>query len=209
MADIKLVATLRTDFGKGAARRTRREGLIPAVIYGHGEAPQHIALPGHQTMLALKHSNALFDIEIDGVENLAIVRDVQRDPVRQIIEHVDLLTVKRGEKVTVDVNVVVVGEPAPGTIHVLEQQQLSIEAEATNLPESVEVNIDGLENGSVVYARDVKLPAGAVLLTDPDTDVVNVTEPRMTAADEAEDAAQAEASEAASAASAAAAADES
>ncbi|MGO1315674.1 MAG: 50S ribosomal protein L25/general stress protein Ctc [Cellulomonadaceae bacterium] len=205
MADIKLVATLRTEFGKGAARRTRRAHQIPAVIYGHGEDPLHVALPGHETMLALKHSNALFEIELDGAEHLAIVRDVQRDPVRQVIEHVDLLTVKRGEKVTVDVPVVVVGESAPGTIHVLEQQQLSVEAEATNLPESFEVNIDGLEEGAVVYARDVVLPAGTELLTDPDTDVVNIVVPRMSAEDAAEEAADAEAAADASAASAAAA----
>ena len=108
MSDIKLTATLRTDFGKGAARRTRREGLIPAVLYGHGTDPLHVSLPGHETFLALKHSNALFSIDVEGDEKLAIVRDVQRDPVRQVIEHVDLLLVNKGEKVSVEVNIVVI-----------------------------------------------------------------------------------------------------
>lgn len=202
MADIKLTATRRNDFGKGAARRTRREGNIPAVLYGHGGEPQHLSLPGHQTMLALKHSNALFAIEVDGTEQLAIVRDVQRDPVRQIIEHVDLLLVIKGEKVNVDVYVHVVGQSAPGTMHVLEAQMISIEAEATNLPESVEVDITGLEAGTVITAKDITLPEGSTLLTDPDADVVLVSEPRGNAADEAADAEVAEAASAASAAAA-------
>ena len=183
MSDIKLTATLRTDFGKGAARRTRREGQIPAVLYGHGTDPLHVALPGHATFLALKHSNALFTITVDGDDMLAIVRDVQRDPVRQVIEHVDLLLVNRGEKVTVEVNVVVVGEPAPSTMHVLERQTLSIAADATNLPESVEIDVTGLVAGAVVHAKDVALPAGSELLTDPDADIVLVSEVRSESAD--------------------------
>lgn len=194
MADIKLDAIVRTDFGKGAARKTRREGNIPAVLYGHGGAPQHIALPGHATFMALKHANALFEINIEGTPNLAIVRDVQRDPVRRIIEHVDLLLVKKGEKVVVDVNVMITGESAPATIHVLELQALSIAAEATNLPESVTVDITGLEAGVVIYARDIELPEGAVLVTEPDSDVVLISEPKTSAADAALDA-EAEAEE--------------
>ncbi|PFG37498.1 large subunit ribosomal protein L25 [Flavimobilis soli] len=188
MSDIKLTATLRTDFGKGAARRTRREGLIPAVLYGHGTDPLHVSLPGHETFLALKHSNALFTIDVEGDEKLAIVRDVQRDPVRQVIEHVDLLLVKKGEKVNVEVNIVVVGDAAPGTMHVTERQTLEISADATDLPESLEVDITGLEAGAVVRAADVKLPAGAELLTDAESDIVLVSEVRSEAAESAEEA---------------------
>lgn len=196
MADIKLDATTRTDFGKGAARRTRRAGNIPAVLYGHGGAPQHIALPGHATMMAMKHANALFSIAIDGKQNLAIVRDVQRHPVRWDIEHVDLLLVKKGEKVVVDVNVIITGESAPATIHVVELMALSIEADATNLPESVTVDITGLEAGTVVYAGDITLPEGSTLISEPEWDVVLITEPKTSAADAALDA-EAEAEEAA------------
>lgn len=188
MSDIKLAANLRHDFGKGAARRTRREGRIPAVLYGHGTDPLHVSLPGHETFLALKHSNALFTIDVEGDEKLAIVRDVQRDPVRDTIEHLDLLLVRKGEKVTVEVNVVVVGDAAPGTMHVLEQQTLHIEAEATHLPESVEVNVAGLPAGTTIYARDIELPQGSVLLTDADADVVLVSEVRGEAAESAESA---------------------
>ena len=184
MSDIKLTATLRTDFGKGAARRTRREGLIPAVLYGHGTDPLHVSLPGHETFLALKHSNALFSIDVEGDEKLAIVRDVQRDPVRQVIEHVDLLLVNKGEKVSVEVNIVVIGEPAPATMHVVERQTLEISADASDLPESLEVDITGLEAGAVVRAQDVTLPAGAELLTDPESDIVLVSEVRTEAAAE-------------------------
>ena len=185
MADIKLTATRRTDFGKGAARRTRREGNIPAVLYGHGTEPLHVSLPGHETFLALKHSNALFSIDVEGDEKLAIVRDVQRDPVRQVIEHVDLLLVNKGEKVSVEVNIVVIGEPAPATMHVVERQTLEISADASDLPESLEVDITGLEAGAVVRAQDVTLPAGAELLTDPESDIVLVSEVRTEAADAA------------------------
>lgn len=185
MSDIKLTATLRTDFGKGAARRTRREGLIPAVLYGHGTDPLHVSLPGHETFLALKHSNALFSIDVEGDEKLAIVRDVQRDPVRQVIEHVDLLLVNKGEKVSVEVNIVVIGEPAPATMHVVERQTLEISADASDLPESLEVDITGLEAGAVVRAQDVTLPAGAELLTDGESDIVLVSEVRTEAADAA------------------------
>ena len=196
MADIKLSAIVRTKFGKGAARQTRRDGLIPAVLYGHGEAPQHVGLPGHATFMALKHANALFEIDIEGTSALAIVRDVQRDPVRQVIEHVDLLLVKKGEKVIVDVNVIVIGESAPSTIHVVEHQKLSIAAEATNLPESITIDITGLEAGAVIYARDVILPEGSELITEPDADVVLITEPKTSAADAALDAEAAAAADA-------------
>ncbi|UZN04293.1 50S ribosomal protein L25/general stress protein Ctc [Cellulomonas sp. S1-8] len=187
MSEIKLAAIPRTEFGKGAARRLRRTNHIPAVLYGHGTDPLHVALPGHETMLALKHSNALYSIELDGVTTLAIVKDVQRDVVRQIIEHVDLLIVKKGEKVTVDVPVHVVGESYPGTIHVVETQNLSLEAEATHLPQFVEVSIEGLVAGATVTAGDVVLPQGATLLSDADLTVVAVSVPQASAADVAAD----------------------
>ncbi|MEP7763085.1 50S ribosomal protein L25/general stress protein Ctc [Sanguibacter sp. 25GB23B1] len=202
MSEIKLVAEARTEFGKGAARRTRRNNQIPAVLYGHGTAPLHVALPGHQTMLALKQANALFEIDLDGALELAIVKDVQRDPVKAVIEHIDLLIVKRGEKVEVEVSVHVVGESAPGTIHILESQSVVIEALATNLPQFVEASIEGLAAGSTVFARDIVLPEGATLITDPDADIVLVSVPQDNSAD---DAAAAEVAAGQSAASAAAA----
>ncbi|MFP3714104.1 50S ribosomal protein L25/general stress protein Ctc [Puerhibacterium sp. TATVAM-FAB25] len=183
MAEIKLVAEARTQFGKGAARRIRREDKIPAVLYGHGTQPVHITLPGHESMLALRHSNALFAIELEGESHLAIAKDVQRDPIRGFIEHIDLLAVQQGEKVAVDVTVNVVGESAPGTIHLVEAQTLSVEAEATHLPESVDVDITGLEAGATVTAGEVKLPEGATLVVEPEHIVVTIAEPRGEAAE--------------------------
>ncbi|TFH70554.1 MULTISPECIES: 50S ribosomal protein L25/general stress protein Ctc [Cellulomonas] len=202
MSEIKLVATARTEFGKGAARRIRRAHQIPAVLYGHGTKPLHVTLPGHETMLSLKNSNALYSIELDGKETLAIVKDVQRDVVRQVIEHVDLLIVKKGEKVAVDVPVTIVGESAPGTIHVVETQNLSLEAEATHLPQHVEVSIEGLEGGSAVTAGEVTLPKGTTLVTDAEIVVVTVTVPQASAADVAAEEAAAELAAEQSAASA-------
>jgi large subunit ribosomal protein L25 len=184
MAEIKLVAEARTQFGKGAARRIRREDKIPAVLYGHGTQPVHITLPGHESMLALRHSNALFAIELEGESQLAIAKDVQRDPIRGFIEHIDLLVVEQGEKVSVDVTVNVVGESAPGTIHLVEAQTLSVEAEATHLPESVDVDITGLAAGATVTAGDVKLPQGATLVVDADHIVVTIAEPRGAGAED-------------------------
>jgi large subunit ribosomal protein L25 len=186
VSEIKLAAETRSEFGKGAARRVRRAGKIPAVLYGHGGDPVHVTLPGHETMLALKNSNALFSIELEGTAQLAIAKDVQRDPVKNVIEHVDLLVVSKGEKVAVDVPVHVVGESAPGTIHLLEQLTLSIEADATRLPESVEVSIEGLQAGTVVFAGDVVLPEGASLLTEPTADVLSITEPKTSGDEGAE-----------------------
>lgn len=187
MSDVKLIASTRTEFGKGAARRLRRAEQIPAVLYGHGSAPLHVALPGHATTLAVKHSNALFEIELDGKSTLAIVKDVQREPVKNVIEHIDLLIVKKGEKVTVEVPVHVVGESFSGTIHVVEAQSLTLEAEATHLPEAVEVSIEGLEGGTTVLAGQVTLPKGATLVTDAETIVVAVSVPHASAEDLAAD----------------------
>jgi large subunit ribosomal protein L25 len=187
VTEVKLVAASRSEFGKGAARRIRRADQIPAVLYGHGAAPLHISLPGHQTMLALKHSNALLTIAIDGADHLAIVKDIQRDVVRNVIEHVDLLTVVKGEKVAVVIPVRVVGESAPGTIHLLETQSVHIEVEATNIPESIEVSVEGLEAGATVRASELVIPDGAIYLGEPEDIIVAVSVPQT--AEEPEEAA--------------------
>lgn len=187
---LKLAAEPRTQFGKGFARRARAAGKIPAVLYGHGGAPLHMLLPGHETMMALKHQNALLTITLEGGEaQLAIAKDVQRDPVLQIIEHVDLLLVKKGEKIIVDVAVHLEGESYPGTIHVLENATLSILAEAVNLPEQVVVSIEGLNDGDKITAGQVTLPTGSELAADEDLLVVQIMTPRASAADDADDAA--------------------
>ncbi|WP_062288318.1 50S ribosomal protein L25/general stress protein Ctc [Demequina phytophila] len=185
---LTLAAEKRTEFGKGFARRARAAGKIPAVLYGHGTDPVHVLLPGHDTMMALKHSNALLTIELDGKSELAIAKDVQVEPVRRIIEHVDLLLVKKGEKITVDVPVHVTGESFAGTIHVVEHASVQLEAEATHLPEGIEVSIEGLEEGAVVHAKDIVLPKGATLVTDGDITIVTISVPRGAGADEAAEA---------------------
>ena len=187
MSDLSLSAERRTEFGKGAARRIRRASKIPAVVYGHGQEPAHITLPGHATMLALKHANALLTLNVDSDESiLALVKDVQRDPVRQVIEHVDLVVVRRGEKVQVEVSVHVVGDAAPETVVTLETQALLVEAEATHIPEQVEVSVEGAPPGTQVRAGEVTLPEGSVLITDADILVVNVTAQRTSDEVEAE-----------------------
>ncbi|MFD5277248.1 50S ribosomal protein L25/general stress protein Ctc [Pseudarthrobacter sp. NPDC058362] len=186
MSEQKLAAELRTEFGKGYARRARMANLIPAVIYGHGAEPIHITLPAKATTLAVRTPNALLSLDINGEGHLALVKDVQRDPIKQIIEHIDLLTVRKGEKVTVDVPVHVEGETAPGTVHNLELTSVSVEAEATHLPESVEVSIEGRGAGEHIHASDLVLPKGTVLLTDADALVVNISEPTVVAEEETE-----------------------
>lgn len=177
MSEIKLVAEARTAFGKGAARRLRRDHKIPAVLYGHGTDPVHIALPGHETMLALKTVNALLAIDLGGQTQLALAKDVQRNPIKPVIEHVDLLIVRRGEKVTVDVPVHTEGDAASDAVVTVEQQTLSLLVEATHIPSQVVVSIEGLTAGTQVKAGEVTLPEGAELVTDPDALVVNVTVP--------------------------------
>ncbi|WZH39015.1 MAG: 50S ribosomal protein L25/general stress protein Ctc [Microbacterium enclense] len=184
--DNKVVAELRENFGKGFARRLRAAGKIPAVIYGHGTEPQHVALPGHQTALLIRRANALLDLDIAGKSQLVLVKDVQKDPVRQIIEHIDLIVVKKGEKVQVDVPVVVVGEPFSGTIAMLDATSVSLEVEATHIPQTVEVDVEGAEDGTQITAADLKLPAGASLVTEPETLIVGVSVPLDTLAAEEE-----------------------
>ncbi len=176
MAETRLQAESRNEFGKGAARRIRRADKVPAVLYGHGGDPIHLTLPGHDLMLALKHggANALLAIDLDGHTELALARQVQRDPIKGFLEHIDLLIVRKGEKVVVEVPIHLVGEAAPETLVVTEHSTVSVEAEATNLPESLEVSIEGAEVGTQILASDLPLPSGAVLHLDADSLVVNV-----------------------------------
>ena len=173
--DNKLTVEVRTEFGKGFARRLRAAGKIPAVIYGHGTEPQHVALPGHETALIIRKANQVLDLQIAGKSQLALVKDVQKDPVHQIIEHLDLIVVRAGEKVTVDIPVHLEGESAPATSVNQDANTISLEVEATHIPESVTVSIEGLREGSQILAKDVKLPAGATLITDPEVLIVGIT----------------------------------
>ncbi len=178
MSETTLQAEARTEFGKGAARRLRRAHLVPAVLYGHGTDPVHVALPGHETLMALKHggANALLSIVLDGKSQLALPKQVQRHPVRGVIEHVDLLIVKAGEKVTVDVPIHTVGDAAAGTVVTVEHATVSLEAEATHIPEAIEVSIEGVEAGTQILAGDLVLPKGSSLQVDAEALVVNITE---------------------------------
>jgi large subunit ribosomal protein L25 len=175
VSEVRLSAEPRTEFGKGAARRIRRDNKVPAVLYGHGTDPRHISLPGHELMLALKTANVLLTLDFDGATELALPKDVQRDPIRGFLEHVDLVLVRLGEKVTVEINVHIVGEAVPETFVTLEQQTLSVEAEATSIPTGVDVSVAGLNVGAQIHARDVVLPAGVTLVTDGEALVVNVS----------------------------------
>ena len=183
--DTKVTAELRDSFGKGFARRLRAAGKIPAVLYGHGTDPVHVALPGHQVALIIRRANALLELDIDGKQHLALVKDVQKDPVHQIIEHIDLLVVKKGEKIQVDVPIVVTGESFAGTIVNLENTTLAVEAEATHIPEHFEVSVEGLEEGAHITAADVKLPKGSSLLADPELLIVAISVPAATEEPEA------------------------
>lgn len=178
----KLVTEQRTEFGKGAARRLRAAGKVPAVLYGHGTEPQHLTLNTHELFLVVRRSNAIIDLDIEGASQLALVRDVQRNPVMMgadAIEHLDLIIVKRGEKVTVDVPVHLEGESAPGTISNLEVNTLSLDVDALNIPEYLMVSIEGLEEGALVTAAAVTLPEGAELLTDAEQLVVGIIVPQL------------------------------
>jgi large subunit ribosomal protein L25 len=169
----KITAEKRTEFGKGAARRIRRAHKIPAVVYGHGNDPIHLTLPGHDTMMALKHggANALLELDIDGSSQLALTKQVQVDPIRRVLEHIDFVAVRRGEKVTVDVPIHVSGDAAPETLVVTEHATVQVEAEATNIPERIDAPV-----GTQIHASDLVLPDGTTLLTDPEALVVNVTQ---------------------------------
>jgi large subunit ribosomal protein L25 len=184
--EVKLTAELRTEFGKGAARRIRRAHKVPAVLYGHGTAPIHISLPGHETLLALRTANALLSIEVNGSSQLALPKQVQRDPLKHTIEHVDLVIVRRGEKVTVDVPVHVEGEAGPDTLVVVDHNSIPLHAEATHIPEQIVVSVEDLPAGTQILARDLQLPAGSSVDLDPETLIVNVTNAPTAEALEAE-----------------------
>jgi large subunit ribosomal protein L25 len=175
VAEITIAAEARTEFGKGAARRIRRADKVPAVLYGSGADPIHITLPGHELALALKHgANALLSIELDGDSQLAIPKQVQRDPLKGFIEHADLLIVKKGQKVTVDVPIHLTGEAHPEALVVTENATVALEAEATHIPESIEVSIEGAEVGTQVLAKDLILPSGSTLAVDEDHMIINI-----------------------------------
>jgi large subunit ribosomal protein L25 len=177
VSEVRISAELRTEFGKGGARRTRRAGKVPAVLYGHGEAPKHIALPAKELAAAIRHGGMtqLFDIRIaDGTHALALPKAIQRDPLKETFDHVDLLIVRRGERLTVEIPVVLVGEAARETLVMHEHQTLAVMADATRLPDHLDASIEGLEAGSRVTAADVKLPDGVDLATDPDLTIAIV-----------------------------------
>ncbi|WP_455351299.1 50S ribosomal protein L25/general stress protein Ctc [Streptomyces sp. SYSU K217416] len=198
MSEVKLSAQVRTEFGKGAARRTRRANLVPAVIYGHGAEPVHVTLPGHDLMMALKTANVLLSLDIEGRNELVIPKAVQRDAIKRTLTHVDLLAVKRGEKVTVEIPVNTEGELAPGSFLVENVlNTITVEAEATHIPESVTVSIEGLEAGASIHAKDIALPKGTTLAIDEDAVVIQIlTAQAEEPAAEGEGEAQAEGAEA-------------
>jgi large subunit ribosomal protein L25 len=200
VSEVRIAAEPRTEFGKGAARRTRRAGRVPAVLYGHGTDPQHISLPGHDLMLALKTPNVLLRVEgLAGGAELALPKDVQKDPLKGFLEHIDLLLVKLGEKVTVEIPIQLNGEIQSGAQLNQEMVQISVEAEATHIPQVVELDIDGLAPGAVIHAKDLKLPAGVTLAGDEDALVLQVVEPKAAEAEEGAEAEVAPATEEAAA----------
>ena len=177
MPEVHIAAQTRDEFGKGAARRIRREGLVPAVLYGHGTETRHLTLPGHQLMLALKTPNVL--LYLDGLKNgseIALPKAVQRDPIKGILEHVDLILVRRGEKVTVEIPIRVIGDIDAVGDGMLDQQlvQIPLEAEATSIPQGIDVDVTGMQVGQAVHASDLKLPPGVSLQVEPDTLVLHV-----------------------------------
>jgi large subunit ribosomal protein L25 len=204
VSEIAIAAERRTEFGKGAARRLRRDKKIPVVVYGHGADTQHLALPAHELMLALKKSNTLLSLQLDDGAQLVLPKSVQRDPVRHTIEHVDLVAVRTGEKVTVEVLVRTEGKSAPGGLLEHVNDTIGIETEATKIPSELVIDVEGLTVGESLRASDVPLPSGAVLVADPDLVVVHIlgAQSAEAAADEAAEAAEAEAAAGAAAATA-------
>jgi len=190
--EVKIAAEARTEFGKGAARRSRRAGKVPAVLYGHGTETRHLNLPGHDLMLALKTPNVL--LRLDGLKNgseIALPKAVQRDPVKGFLEHVDLILVRRGEKVTVEVPVRISGDIAPDGLLDQPLVQIPVEAEATNIPQGIDVDVEGMEIGQAVHASDLKLPRGVTLQVEPDTLVLHVIAHTVHELPEAEEEAEA------------------
>lgn len=198
----KVAAELRESFGKGAARKIRAAGKIPAVIYGHGTDPVHITVPAHQVGLLLRKANAVLDLDIAGKAELALVKDVQKDPVSQIIEHLDLILIRRGEKVTVEVPVHVEGEPYSGTIAMLEVSTIRLETEATHIPERIVIDVTDAPEGTQYLAKDFDLPQGSTLAEDEDLLIVNIAVPASARAEDEETAAAEAAADAEAAGSA-------
>ena len=188
MPEVHIAAQTRDEFGKGYARRTRSKGLVPAVLYGHGTETRHLNLPGHELMLALKTPNVLLYLDgLGGGSEIALPKAVQRDPVKGFLEHVDLILVRRGEKVTVDVQIRLTGDVAPDGM--VEQQlvQVPVEAEATNIPQAIDLDIEGMEIGAAIHASDLKLPRGVSLQVDPETLILHVVNQVTAAEPEAEE----------------------
>lgn len=195
VSEVRISAEPRTDFGKGGARRTRRAGKVPAVVYGHGEKPLHISLPSLELAAAIRKggANQLIAIEVtDGTRELVIPKDIQRDPLRDEIVHADLLIVRRGEKITTDIQLSFTGEVEKGGLVVHELTAVSVEAEATHIPESIEVDLEGLAIGSQRLVSEITVPEGIVILTDGDQTVATVSEPRGEATEDEAEAAEGE-----------------
>ncbi|MEU6780480.1 50S ribosomal protein L25/general stress protein Ctc [Nonomuraea angiospora] len=190
MSEVRIAAEPRNEFGKGAARKIRRADKVPAVLYGHGIDPKHLTLPGHEVLLALRTPNVLIHLKGEGVDELALPKGVQRDPIKGFVEHVDLLLVKRGEKVTVEIPVTTVGDVH--TDGLLDQQlvAIAVEAEATHIPTGVEVDVEGLEVGTAITAGQLALPKGATLAADPEVVVLQVSAKPVEVPEEAEEAAE-------------------
>ena len=176
MAEVSIKGTTRTEFGKGASRRARVSGLVPAVIYGHGEKPVHITLPARELGVALKESNVLLNIDIDGKIELTLPKSIVRHPLKQILEHIDLVLVRRGEKVTVAVPVHTEGKHDPDGILEHQHNSIEIEAEATSIPKFLVLDIEGMTAGTSKYASDVVLPAGTTLVSPANTIIVHLSE---------------------------------
>ena len=186
-ADATLTATVRNEFGKGASRRLRREHLVPAVLYGHGMEPMHLALPGHATMLALRIDNALLEVDIEGEtkNRLVLAKQIQRDPIRGDLIHIDLQAVNADEKVIVEVVILIVGEPAIDTVVAVDQNNISIEAPVSDIPEEIQIDVTGLEAGSQILAKDLKLGTGVSYIGDPEDVLVSINHPQVNAVPEA------------------------
>ncbi len=177
MPEVSIVAETRSEFGKGAARRVRRSGQVPGVLYGHGSDPLHISLPGHELLRALRTANVLFEVSLDGKTVLALPKAVQRDVVHQVLEHIDLVIVTRGEKVSVDVSINIIGKVAGGLVE-QSAATVSVEAEATHIPTEIVLDVDGREIGDIVRAGDLVLPTGSSLASDPDLVIAHIVEPQ-------------------------------